>query len=420
MLPPSRKGYRFNTQPPEGGCPPAKTQWPAWCWFQHTATRRWLLLKPGGVLIFKWFQHTATRRWLRSVSLKADKQYIVSTHSHPKVAADSGGLSGGAAAVSTHSHPKVAASGEFSSSNCWRSFQHTATRRWLPSSCDGYLLKAWFQHTATRRWLLGTRPQEVQRIVFQHTATRRWLRRRVPSWLRCSRFNTQPPEGGCADRFDMPTDDPVSTHSHPKVAALALHHRIHKAIVSTHSHPKVAADAANFAAARAAGFNTQPPEGGCRRWPVCSKAPPMFQHTATRRWLLLFLKVFYGFGWFQHTATRRWLPPLAGGDVLFRGFQHTATRRWLRLRRFLHLFHPRFNTQPPEGGCFRRAAPDYLPPRFNTQPPEGGCSFSRCESQSGHSFNTQPPEGGCACSAANSRLSWSFQHTATRRWLRVT
>ena len=55
-------------------------------------------------------------------------------------------------------------------------------------------------------------------------------------------FNTQPPEGGCQaldDRFARLLA--VSTHSHPKVAARKLYLHDSSLVVSTHSHPKVAA-----------------------------------------------------------------------------------------------------------------------------------------------------------------------------------
>ena len=123
--------------------------------------------------------------------------------------------------VSTHSHPKVAAF-IIRFRLKWLRFQHTATRRWLQARCSGmarcYEVSThshpkvaattvaplaepckWFQHTATRRWLHGTisiklapdyvsthshpkvaalhkvNQQEVK--LFQHTATRRWLQR---------------------------------------------------------------------------------------------------------------------------------------------------------------------------------------------------------------------------------------------------
>ena len=55
----------------------------------------------------------------------------------------------------------------------------------------------------------------------------------------------------------------VSTHSHPKVAALMPFFNTNKASVSTHSHPKVAAPVPLADVALRRRFNTQPPEGGC-------------------------------------------------------------------------------------------------------------------------------------------------------------
>ena len=57
----------------------------------------------------------------------------------------------------------------------------------------------------------------------------------------------------------------VSTHSHPKVAAIGIISRKDGFFVSTHSHPKVAAYLGHEMTAIKVGFNTQPPEGGCRR-----------------------------------------------------------------------------------------------------------------------------------------------------------
>ena len=59
--------------------------------------------------------------------------------------------------------------------------------------------------------------------------------------LQYARFNTQPPEGGCLPQRENAPRYNVSTHSHPKVAALADALNGMKTGVSTHSHPKVAA-----------------------------------------------------------------------------------------------------------------------------------------------------------------------------------
>ena len=78
------------------------------------------------------FQHTATRRWLLNLVKKIGVDKVVSTHSHPKVAAtvhngikrsldcfntqppeggcvEASSLRRPGSSVSTHSHPKVAA-----------------------------------------------------------------------------------------------------------------------------------------------------------------------------------------------------------------------------------------------------------------------------------------------------------------------
>ena len=54
----------------------------------------------------------------------------------------------------------------------------------------------------------------------------------------------------------------VSTHSHPKVAALIKIVEVISEGVSTHSHPKVAADSSETTSPFLLRFNTQPPEGG--------------------------------------------------------------------------------------------------------------------------------------------------------------
>ena len=77
----------FNTQPPEGGCLLYGYKFVVHEMFQHTATRRWLLGINMANRLDLSFQHTATRRWLLGMSKYVVQNYIVSTHSHPKVAA---------------------------------------------------------------------------------------------------------------------------------------------------------------------------------------------------------------------------------------------------------------------------------------------------------------------------------------------
>ena len=123
---------------------------------------------------------------------------------------------------------------------------------------------------------------------------------------------------------------------------------------------------------------------------------------------------------FQHTATRRWLLNSPFGSSFKKLFQHTATRRWLPMSIYTPIIrYGCFNTQPPEGGCLRITSFSTAHDCFNTQPPEGGCFHKISKTLRGnqfqhtatrrwllsthkpsaielHCFNTQPPEGGCA------------------------
>ena len=169
--------------------------------------------------------------------------------------------------------------------------------------------------------------------------------------------------------------------------------------VSTHSHPKVAAYPPQAFLTPCVSFNTQPPEGGCKRGDKWRVEIYKFQHTATRRWLPSATAFINSSSLFQHTATRRWLhqcdhlvplatpvsthshPKVAALMAHWQAalripFQHTATRRWLQT----------------------------LLNRLNWQ--------AKC-------FNTQPPEGGCPGGSAIGCKFIMFQHTATRRWLQA-
>ena len=55
-------------------------------------------------------------------------------------------------------------------------------------------------------------------------------------------------------------------------------------------------------------------------------------------------------------------------------FQLTAARRRLPTQMIRQFVRLGFNSQPPEGGCFRRGLRRRrLWCSFNSQPPEGGC-----------------------------------------------
>ena len=153
------------------------------------------------ILLVKMFQHTATRRWLRGIVLGSLDPIIVSTHSHPKVAAALIPSILSMLKVSTHSHPKVAANANF--------LYYQPIQRFNTQPPEGGGIKRDLVTDVT--------------VKFQHTATRRWL----PIL-----------------NLDGLQELTVSTHSHPKVAAKSMYRLLLNFNVSTHSHPKVAASAA--------------------------------------------------------------------------------------------------------------------------------------------------------------------------------
>ena len=168
--------------------------------------------------------------------------------------------------------------------------------------------------------------------MFQHTATRRWLLNAISTFIYVfNSFNTQPPEGGCWQPEFSVLTQAVSTHSHPKVAAIKQLHLLPKQIVSTHSHPKVAAFRQRKYWIMLFCFNTQPPEGGCTQ---------------------------EGTSYFLLDVSTHSHPKVAASvsDSLV-----------------CEIFC--FNTQPPEGGCSQKEKEEYEQFSFNTQPPEGGCLY---------------------------------------------
>ena len=123
---------------------------------------------------------------------------VVSTHSHPKVAAYWNIKIRHQFLVSTHSHPKVAA------------------------SASG---------AAVVR-LLGFNTQPPEGGCIRH----------VSFYLHRRRFNTQPPEGGCKPEIQLVDHLNLFQHTATRrwlQSKIALQSSIRT--VSTHSHPKVAA-----------------------------------------------------------------------------------------------------------------------------------------------------------------------------------
>ena len=99
---------------------------------------------------------------------------------------------------------------------------------------------------------------------------------------------------------------------------------------------------------------------------------------------------------FQHTAARRRLPFMKAMFWEIDAFQHTAARRRLRSgSNFSSGNTKSFNTQPPEGGCSRRARFLFFAPVSTHSRPKAAAAYKGRFSNSYHCFNTQPPEGGC-------------------------
>ena len=87
-------------------------------------------------------------------------------------------------------------------------------------------------------------------------------------------------------------EDGVSTHSRAEAAAIPPQWQVAPKKVTTHSHPKVAADEIANSSIATFSFNTQPPEGGCASALRQALTIRRFQHTATRRWLLLISPIY--------------------------------------------------------------------------------------------------------------------------------
>ena len=212
-----------------------------------------------------------------------------------------------------------------------------------------------FQHTATRRWLLSSLFLSAPKaLVSTHSHPKvAAFSCHIHKPLLLS-FNTQPPEGGCCPRpGGSERQGLVSTHSHPKVAAILGDLVIFIAVCFNTQPPEGGCFYGRQNIKNHTGFNTQPPEGGC----------PQNLRLDCR------------------TGGFNTQPPEGGCSRLntiltvSRPFQHTATRRWLLMRLATAGKFIGFNTQPPEGGCISGCVFKRIYCSFNTQPPEGGCAY---------------------------------------------
>ena len=191
---------------------------------------------------------------------------MVSTHSRPKAAAIWSMAREWGYTVSTHSRPKAAAASTVNVLCELTMFQHTAARRRLHNFEKFIYIIKLFQHTAARRRLLRLVKRQKAFITFQHTAARR----RLPSSSLLTvpfklSFNTQPPEGGCLYLVLLWLYLSLFQHTaaRRRLRASTVFAKTRLG-VSTHSRPKAAASASGPSSWSAFGFNTQPPEGGCK------------------------------------------------------------------------------------------------------------------------------------------------------------
>ena len=209
------------------------------------------------------FQHTATRRWL-PLLLRLEQVIILGFNTQPPEGGCGRALGEavGDGIVSTHSHPKVAAE-HSSPRGSVKAFQHTATRRWLRAGRSRYQINHEFQHTATRRWL----PVDTKGVEYRHDVS----------------THSHPKVAAHRPAVEN-TGNSVSTHSHPKVAAENYDINTQAIWVSTHSHPKVAADANKLTSTSLAVSTHSHPKVAAKARAI-SFSMSLFQHTATRRWL---------------------------------------------------------------------------------------------------------------------------------------
>ena len=140
-----------------------------------------------------------------------------------------------------------------------------------------------FQFTAARRRLRRL-PDGVGALITVSIHSRPKAAAKLHDMgVKMTRFNSQPPEGGCA------RSNPLSCESS----------------VSIHSRPKAAAPAPLYSALSPYGFNSQPPEGGCSQAVAQRRWPARFQFTAARRRLRRRPLTSTTPAWFQFTAARR-------------------------------------------------------------------------------------------------------------------
>ena len=120
---------------------------------------------------------------------------------------------------------------------------------------------------------------------------------------------------------------------------------------------------------------------------------------------------------FQYTAARRRLEVPGRKPELLSEFQHTAARRRLGHRAFAAVAVWRVSTHSrPKAAGFVNSFSRARVPRFNTQPPEDGC-YIRANGHITSLVSTHSRPKTAAIVQIATKLVAEFQHTAARRRL---
>ena len=190
--------------------------------------------------------------------------------------------------------------------------------------------------------------------------------------------------------------------------------------ISTHSHPKVAARFRVLGGRIGWSFNTQPPEGGCLSFVSAPNhvgvSTPSHPKVAACRDVGFFI---------QHGVSTHSHPKVAASGVRLtlptrHRFQHTATRRWLRLLCDYPQAIICFNTQPPEGGCFRCSCSKLFVLFVSTHSHPKVAATENIAFTAFDYVSTHSHPKVAAVQAYHYVYVIRFQHTATRRWLLPT
>ena len=183
----------------------------------------------------------------------------------------------------------------------------------------------------------------------------------------------------------------VSIHSRPKAAAVCSVDCDAQRTVSIHSRPKAAGEKFISRILECC-FNTQPPEGGCRRIYLFARPTMVSIHSRPKAAEPADCTD-CGAVLFQYTAARRRLLSTNSDAPISAPFQYTAARRRLCRAVASAVTFRSFNTQPPEGGWFPFSVSFFISVVSIHSRPKAAANFVSSAILN-FCFNTQPPEGG--------------------------